>query len=97
MSKKINVIQHHMTGKANNSMNEVPQEIFNYINKYYVESFLSDVTSEIDEDYNVFYSVSASLEDAIYHLKFDADGTMVHRIVEPLKELFFGEYLDYDS
>lgn len=86
-----------MADKLNISPKEVPQEIFNYINKYYVESFLSDVTSEIDDDYNVYYTISASLEDVIYHLKFDSDGTLVHRIVEPLKELFFEEYVDYDN
>jgi hypothetical protein len=87
-----------MITKPNTSLTEIlpPQEIFNYINRYYVESFLSDVSSEIDEDYNVFFTVSASLEDTIYHLKFDSDGNMVHRTTESLIELYDEEYFDYD-
>lgn len=86
-----------MKDKSNDLLKEAPQEIFNYINKYYVESFLSDVTSELDDEFNVYFNVSASLEDVIYHLKFDLDGTMVHRTVEPLKELYFEGYNDYDN
>ncbi len=85
-----------MINILNSSIKETPQEVFKYINKYYVGALLSEVTYEIDEDYNVFHTVSASLEEAIYHLKFDAVGNMVHRTVDSLIELYDEEYFDYD-
>ena len=65
----------------------VSDEIFSYIKKYYNGAFLSDITTEMDEDKRLYYTISASLEDAIYHLKFNSYGTLVHRDVEPLFEL----------
>lgn len=85
-----------MTDKANNLFKDVPQIILDYINKHYIEFFLSDVTSEIDGNYNVYYNVSASLENVIYHLKFDSDGMMVQRTIESLNEIFSDEFADYD-
>jgi hypothetical protein len=85
-----------MTDKLNRLMNDIPQEVFNYINRYYADAFLSDFTYEMDEDYKVSYIVSASLEDTIYHFKFDSEGTMVNSTKESLLELSDQEYYDYD-
>lgn len=85
-----------MTDKTNSLLMDIPQVILDYINKHYIEFFLSDVTSEIDGNYNVYFTVSASLENVIYHLKFDSNGMMVQRTIESLNEIFSDEFSDYD-
>jgi hypothetical protein len=75
----------------------VPNKIFDYINQNFENGFLSDINSFKDKNGKLVYTVDISFDNNLYHMRFDSNGTLLNRVVEPLLQLLDEEdYLDMD-
>lgn len=75
----------------------VPNKIFDYINKNFENGFISDINSFKDKNGKLVYTVDISFDNNLYHMRFDSNGALLNRVVEPLLQLLDEEdYLDMD-
>jgi hypothetical protein len=69
-----------------NLLDKFPVGISEYLNKYFWGSFISDIKKEKDND-QFFFKILISDSDTLYHLKFNLDGIIEQKDIEPIWEL----------
>src|SRR5688572_28121848 len=69
-----------------------PERISRYLKKHFEKSFVSDIKKTRSKGGQIYYHVCLSYENTLFRLKFNEDGAMVLKQVEPLVELDHKEY-----
>lgn len=70
-----------ITGPRN--ADSVPQRILSYLKRHYNKSYFKDV-KKIKRNGQVFYHVNIEKENNIFRIKFNSDGYLMQKVMEPI-------------
>jgi hypothetical protein len=73
-----------MTSKSQ-STHPIPAGISEYIKQNFREDYLTEITSAKDAKGIEFFYVDVTHEDNIFHLKFNGNGELIQKEVEPVR------------
>jgi hypothetical protein len=70
---------------------QVPPAISEYIKDKFRDNFLTEIKSIESDDGHLQYIVDVSHDNTFHHLKFNSEGILIGKKLEPINELNDGE------
>ncbi len=70
---------------------QVPPAISEYINDKFRDNFLTEIKTIESKDGHLHYHVDVTHDNTMHHLKFNSDGLLIGKDLEPISELNDGD------